>query len=164
MRDEVNEQATVPATAGELVTLDQPGGTISLRDGVPVNPMSVKEAAQSSLVAIGEQLPWLAPLLESVALASNRRDARFINEWGDGKINEDPVKYEAYVKFLRNEIDAQWPWLLGLFDACGALILVMPGSFSFCTSLHLGISFTVPELSNLTYLTPFAADAATTLH
>lgn len=165
MRDDTAEHAAPVINAGDLVTVDQPGGTIALRDGVPVNPLSVQEAADSSLAVIGNRLPWLGPLLHSVAACDPdaARRAQVMSAWSDGH-EPDPAKHEAYVQFLRKEIGQEFPWLWPLLDACAARVLITPGKFTFCTGLHLGLAFAIPALAPFTYLTPFAVDDGETAH
>jgi hypothetical protein len=164
MQQRIVEYVDLVPETGEIVPVDQTGGTISLRNGVPVNPLSIQEAVASSLDFIAGHMQWLAPLLETVATRPTCKQAQFFTYWSAGAADEDAAKHDEYSAYLRDELDARWPWLMSLLDSAGALVLVIPGSFTFCTSLHLGISFEIPQLRNLTYLTPFPPEDGEAVH
>lgn len=91
---EMHEGEEISSTSSSGVeVVDQPGGAVAAINGELINPLSVQEAALSSLNTIGAGMPWIAPLVEAAALSTKRDGARLLNAWGDGERFSDADRY-----------------------------------------------------------------------
>lgn len=154
---EASEELHSKPAAGAVVSVWQEGGAIGLVDGVPINPLGVKEAVAASLAAVGESVPWLVVLAHSAAKIGSPGKLEVLCEWSADQPGADAEKYEAYVSCLREQIAGLFPYLPAMFDAASALVQATPGSFAFCTPVYTGIAFRAPQLDQFTYMTPFPA-------
>jgi hypothetical protein len=120
--------------------------------------------AKAALVGSCDYFPWVGPLLEAVALGA-KPGARFITSWGGTSSGceprLDPEKHAAYVEHVRRTIGKACAWLVPLLDSAGAMVNVGPGVFCFVVSHRTGVVFDIPQLQQLTRLTPWAEPGET---
>jgi hypothetical protein len=152
MRDDLNLPFEEPAAAGATTArMEASAAPVQIEEGA-----AAQEIAKAAMARVADNWVWVGPLFEAIGTGATP-GVKFATNWGGTSVcppTPDAAKHDEYVRYIRNTLEA-CPWLLPMFEAAGATVLVSPGFFCFMVACRPNAAFDIPELRTITYLIPW---------